>query len=116
LQSWFDATARTDVNGHVSSRARLCAHDPALALLLRHAYGETPWRFTDTLASATKLRWRRRQGFEDGGHGGAHAVPTAAEESRAMVSAEAALGGGADAAAEEERLLGLAIEESLRHF
>lgn len=34
----FDATARTDVNGGVPTRESLCAHDPALALLLRRTY------------------------------------------------------------------------------
>mmetsp|Transcript_22933 Transcript_22933/g.74282 ORF Transcript_22933/g.74282 Transcript_22933/m.74282 type:complete len:265 (+) Transcript_22933:828-1622(+) len=98
-QAWFDATARTDVNGHVSSRARLCAHDPALALLLRHAYGDTAWRFTDTLADVTKRRWRRMQGLETCRPRDSHSLATAVHGAGA--SAEVARCGRADAAAEE---------------
>ena len=60
-QAWFDATVREDVNACVNSRSRLKAHDPALALLLKHAYGDGPWRFTDQLKDETKEEWRRKQ-------------------------------------------------------
>jgi hypothetical protein len=113
-QAWFDATARTDVNGQVSSRARLCAHDPALALLLRHAYGDTPWKFTDTLADVTKRRWRRMQGLELDSQHAPHAVAAAVHG--AGTSVDGARGGEADAVAEEERLLRQAIKESLRYL
>ena len=60
-QSWFDATMRRDVNAGVNCRARLQAHDPALALLLAHAYGEGAWRFTHEVRPETRERWIRRQ-------------------------------------------------------
>ena len=60
-QSWFDATVRTDVNGGVNTRRKLCAHDPALALLLAVTYGDGPWRFTDELSAACADDWRARQ-------------------------------------------------------
>lgn len=38
-QAWFDATIRTDVNGGYNTRAKLEAHDPTLAALLKRVYG-----------------------------------------------------------------------------
>jgi len=60
-QAWFDATCRTDVTAGVNARARLAAHDPALALLLRHAYGNGAWRFTQGVGEATREKWRSKQ-------------------------------------------------------
>ena len=45
----------------VNARARLAAHDPALALLLRHAYGDGAWRFTQGVGEATREKWRSKQ-------------------------------------------------------
>jgi len=45
----------------VNTRARLCAHDPALALLLRHVYGDGAWRFVACAPDTTRERWRRQQ-------------------------------------------------------
>lgn len=46
-QSWFNATIRTDVNNGINTREKLEAHDPGLATLLRYAFGDNPWRYTD---------------------------------------------------------------------
>ena len=32
-------------------------------MLLRHAYGDANWRFTDSLPQTTNARWRGWQGF-----------------------------------------------------
>ena len=43
----------------VDSRQRLKAHDPALAVLLRHAYGDGAWRYGDAMLSeAGRETWR----------------------------------------------------------
>jgi hypothetical protein len=34
LQSWFDATVRTDVNDGINTREKLKRHDPGLARML----------------------------------------------------------------------------------
>ncbi|KAF8071143.1 GPA3 [Scenedesmus sp. PABB004] len=47
-QAWFGATARTDVNGGVSSRAALRRRDPQLAALLQRVYGRNPWQYVGT--------------------------------------------------------------------
>ena len=60
-QSWFDATVRRDVNGGIDSRERLRAHDPALALLLRHAYGHAAWRYAEAMDEGAREVWREQR-------------------------------------------------------
>ena len=107
-QSWFDATARYDVNETLNTRARLRRHDPQLAALLRAAYGDGAWRFTQTLGGEAKARWLRVQAIttlcaaalerhphgraarllRDGvAFGGAYAVAAAAEAAAGGASA-----------------------------
>ena len=117
-QAWFDASVRTDVNASVNSRARLCAHDPALALMLRHAYGDGAWRFTDSVPTGTRERWRARQTSPpSAGSAGATRRPNggASSHERALPVP------GGDVAEyvpptseeEEERHLAMAIAQSL---
>lgn len=47
-QAWFDATVRTDVNSGVNTRVKLKAHDPQLAAVLAHVFGDGPWRYGHT--------------------------------------------------------------------
>lgn len=111
-QAWFDATVRTDVNNGVNSRARLCAHDPALALLLRHAYGDGPWRFTDCIKDATRDKWRKLQvgGTKAStGEGGTASLPQPAADGRSA----AEHGAVPTSEEEEERMMALAIAQSL---
>ena len=61
VQAWFDASARVDVNDGVNTRARLRAHDPALATLLAATFGDGAWRFTHTLPTGARAAWLRRQ-------------------------------------------------------
>lgn len=49
-QAWFDATLRSDVNSGINTRAKLKAHDPALAALLAQVFGDGPWRYGHTSA------------------------------------------------------------------
>ena len=100
-QAWFDATVRTDVNQAVNSRARLCAHDPAIALLMRHAYGDGAWRFTDCLKQESRDEWRGRQ----------QATPPPAK--RPTASAEPAAPPRSEAEDLEEQMLAQAIAHSL---
>lgn len=60
-QSWFDATARVDVNCGVNTREKLRRHDPALGLLLFGAYGDGSWRFTQTVSESCREVWQRKQ-------------------------------------------------------
>jgi len=38
-QTWFDATARSDVNSGINTREKLKAHDPGFAELLAEVRG-----------------------------------------------------------------------------
>lgn len=38
-----------DVNDGVNTREKIKKHDPLLATLLLHAYGDGPWRYTHTM-------------------------------------------------------------------
>lgn len=38
-----------DVNDGHNTRDKIKAHDPMLAMLLMHAYGDGPWRYTQTM-------------------------------------------------------------------
>ena len=111
-QSWFDATVRTDVNVGVNSRARLCAHDPALALLLRYAYGDGPWRYTDSVKVATREKWRKLQtgGARDAPKAAAPAVPVEPPAAEPVASHTYTAATNDD---EEERMVALAIAQSL---
>ena len=114
-QAWFDATVRSDVNEGVNCRARLQAHDPALALLLRHAYGDGAWRFTHCVKPATRDKWRQLQAVA-GAHAATKAMKARAEGGGA--AAEMARPGAAEMAPptteeEEERQLAVAIAQSL---
>ena len=41
--------ADADVNDGFNTRDKIKAHDPMLAMLLMHAYGDGPWRYTHTM-------------------------------------------------------------------
>ena len=41
--------ADADVNDGFNTREKIKAHDPMLAMLLMHAYGDGPWRYTHTM-------------------------------------------------------------------
>ncbi|KAK9866376.1 hypothetical protein WJX84_002393 [Apatococcus fuscideae] len=44
-QSWFEATARTDVNSGIDTRQKVKQRDGQMAALLHQVYGDMPWRY-----------------------------------------------------------------------
>ena len=59
VQSWFDATIRTDVNDGHNTRSKLKLHDPDLSLILAETLGDGSWRFPQT--APCPLRHKKRQ-------------------------------------------------------
>ncbi len=46
VQSWFDTNRPADaIHNHVNTREELIQYDPALAALIRKAFGDNPWRY-----------------------------------------------------------------------
>ena len=51
-QAWFAASARTDVNCSLRTRADVRTRTPAIAALLERVYGDGEWRYLDTCPRA----------------------------------------------------------------
>ena len=53
-QAWFHASARSDVNNGIRTRADVQRRDPQAAALLRQVYGDARWRYTTDCPNIAK--------------------------------------------------------------
>lgn len=66
VQTWFDATVRTDVNSGINTRDKLKAHDPGFAALLAEVGGMMSCLVGGTQGQLHCSAWR--QLYEPDGH------------------------------------------------
>lgn len=83
-QTWFDATARSDVNSGINTREKLKAHDPGFAELLAEVFGDGSWRYPQTAPAPFK--------------GSKHKAGHQGEQSRSVVAALPAVAAAQSAA------------------